>query len=220
MKAAIVVLALAAYEPTAGAISACTDPTRGWSNPGAEVPLHSHLVWWDMKSDLKNFTVTATLDGKPVTAKVEATMKAGLFALAVIDVEAKAPGTLKILGTEFEVVAKPAAVPKVAHAELSRFDKQIRHRGSSEIYNALRVTVDVPSAMRAHVKLRRDDKAPWVELDLPLDNAHRFDIGELGCNKNYEPELLEHGVDIDVQLTLADGSTIGIDKFTHVQMPK
>ncbi|MFT3694442.1 MAG: hypothetical protein QM831_14945 [Kofleriaceae bacterium] len=224
MKWAACVLVLAAYEPAAHAIAACY-PSSGWANAGADIPQNGHVVYWAANDDLKGLKVKATLGGKPITAKVSSTMKAGPFSLAVVDVDAKTTGSLSIETergdtTGYRVVAKLAAAPKSAKATISHVAKNIPHSTVKETYDALAVKVDVPSAMRAHVKLRRDAKGTWTELDVPLDDSHTFMLGQLGCYNNYSPDLLGAGVDIEVQLTLADGSTLGIENFSHVQMPK
>ena len=37
---------------------------------------------------------------------------------------------------------------------------------------------------------------------------------------NYQPHLIENGVDIDVALVHPDGNSIPVDKLTHVTIPK
>jgi hypothetical protein len=73
----------------------------------------------------------------------------------------------------FEVKAKPVYA-KTATVKTSRFHNEIQHTHAAEVFDGLEITVDVP-AVRAHVKLRRDAKAAWTELDVPVRYRSRAD---------------------------------------------
>ncbi len=90
---------------------------------------------------------------------------------------------------------------------------------ATDVFDGLAIALDAPAVL-AHVKLRRDDKAPWFELDAPVV-ANTIRIGKLGCaGSNYSTDLLEHGVDLDVTLIYDDGRTSHLDKLTRVVVPK
>lgn len=208
----------------AGAISACAGES-GWSSDGAEVSTHPKLVYWitgrgggSAPGDL-----IAKIDGKPVKTKV-GTIASSPNTLVLVEVDSDAKGALAL---EWKGSGLPAGhytikamtYPKVAHATSSRFHSKLPHSTVREVFDGLALAVDVP-AMRAHVKLRRDAKASWTELDVPVDAKHQLRIGELGCARNYEPQLLEKGVDIEVALVMPDGSSVPVDKLTHVSIEK
>jgi hypothetical protein len=174
---------------------------------------------------MKSPKLVAKIANKVVPTKVT-TMAANPYQFVLVELDSNATGHLDLswdptapnfTNGSFEVVAKPTYA-KTATVKTTRYHNEIRHTGGAEVFDGLQITVDVP-AVRAHVKLRRDAKATWTELDVPVrDNT--IDIGLLGCVRNYEPGLLESGVDIDLALTLPDGSTIGADKLTHAFIEK
>jgi hypothetical protein len=219
---AAVVLAFAGLHD-ARANSAC-EGESGWASDGSEVAPHPRLVYWvSNRGYFTPKTLIAKIDGKEVKTKVTSVDSAP-NKLTVIEIDSDAKGALTLEWKDSGLPAghytiKPTTYPKVAHATTSRYHSKLPHSTVQEVFDGLAIKVDVP-AMRAHVKLRRDAKANWVELDVPVDQNHQLRIGELGCASNYEPQLLEKGVDIDVALVLPDGSSIPIEKFTHVFIAK
>jgi hypothetical protein len=230
MKLVLFAAALAATLITqtqiAHAIMGCMGAGAGWSAGSAEVPPHAHLVYWsDRRSPPSAPKLIAKIGDKVVPTKVT-TMSATPYQLVLVEIDSDATGHLDLTwegpiggftNGSFEVKAKPT-YPKRATVKTSRYHNEIGHTSGPEIFDGLELTVDVP-AVRAHVKLRRDAKAAWTELDMPVRN-NTIDIGLLGCARNYEPGLLETGVDIELSLTLPDGSTIGAENFTHAFIEK
>jgi len=224
MKLALAAVLVALMFHDAGAISACGGDS-GWSSDGAELAPHPKVVYWitgrgggSAPGDL-----IAKIDGKPVKTKV-GTIASSPNTLVLVEVDSDAKGalTLEWKGSGLPAghyTIKAVTYPKVAHATSSRFHSKLPHSTVREVFDGLALNVDVP-AMRAHVKLRRDAKASWTELDVPVDAKHQIRIGELGCARNYEPQLLEKGVDIDVALVMADGSSVAVDKLSHVFIEK
>jgi hypothetical protein len=224
MKLALAAVLVALTFHDAGAISACSGES-GWASDGAEVAPHPHIVYWmsgrggaSLPGDL-----IAKIDGKAVKTKV-GTISSAPNTLALIEIESDAKGalTLEWKGSGLPAghyTIKATTYPKVAHATTSRYHSKLAHSTVREVFDGLALKVDVP-AMRAHVKLRRDNKASWTELDVPVDQDHQIRVGELGCASNYQPQLIENGVDIDVSLVLPDGNSIPVDKLTHVTIPK
>ncbi|HET9988963.1 MAG TPA: hypothetical protein VFQ65_10585 [Kofleriaceae bacterium] len=218
---AAVLLAFAGLHD-AYAISACGGES-GWAADGAEVAPHPRIVYWtNGRQSSSAGTLLAKIDGKAVKTMVTSLDSAPNH-LAVIEVDSDATGALTL---EWKGAGLPAGrytikrttYPKVAHATTSRYHSKLPHSTVREVFDGLAIKVDVP-AMRAHVKLRRDAKSDWLELDVPVAD-HQLRIGELGCASNYQPQLLENGVDIDVALILPDGTSIPVDKLTHVAIPK
>ena len=224
MKLALAAVLVALTFHDAGAISACSGES-GWASDGAEVAPHPRIVYW-MSGRGRGSTpgdVIAKVDGKPVKTKVTS-LDSAPNTLAIIEIDSDAKGALTV---EWKGAGLPAGhytikavtYPKVAHATTSRYHSKLAHSTVREVFDGLAIKVDVP-AMRAHVKLRRDNKASWTELDVPIDQDHQIRIGELGCASNYQPQLIENGVDLDIALVLPDGTSIPVDKLTHASIPK
>jgi len=230
MKLAFFVTALATlitHTQLAHAIMGCMGESSEWASGGKDLPPHAHVVFWsDRQTQLATPKLIAKIAGKTVPTKTS-TLAAAPFQFVLVEIDSDATGHLDLKWDQktqseftdgsFEIKAKPVYAKK-ATVKTARFHHEIRHTGGPEVFDGLEITIDVP-AVRAHVKLRRDAKAAWTELDIPVRN-NTVDIGLLGCVRNYEPGLLEKGVDIDVALTLPDGSTIGADNFTHAAIDK
>ncbi|HEX7703192.1 MAG TPA: hypothetical protein VF403_20780 [Kofleriaceae bacterium] len=208
----------------AHAISACSGES-GWSGAGAEVPPHAHLVYWtnSRDDDEEKGLLIAKIDGKKVATKLTK-LSSAPNTLYLIEIDSNASGKLQIRwsfedqATSYKVTAKPAYA-KEAHAKTSRYHSKLAHSTVREVFDGLAIAVDVP-AMRAHVKLRRDSKAAWFELDVPVGDNRTIRIGELGCAQNYNPQLLENGVDLEVTLSMPDNTTVGVAGLTRAQIPK
>jgi len=230
MKLAALALAvtLLGHSHVAGAFSACGGES-GWAADGAELPPHPRIVYWMNQSGRGGTapsTPVAKIDGKAVPMKVT-TLDSAPNKLLVIEIDSNATGKLAISwkneewrGSATYTIAKPPAYPKVAHATTTRYHSKLAHSTVREVFDGLAIKVDVPAAIRAHVKLRRDSKASWFELDAPVEKGGTIRIGELGCSSNYQPDLLEKGVDLEVTLFLPDNTSIPVDKLTHASIPK
>jgi hypothetical protein len=223
MKLALAAVLVAFTFHDAGAISACSGES-GWASNGAEVAPHPRVVFWQSsRNGAYTGTLVAKIDGKVVKTKLTSVDSAPNH-LAIIEIDSDAKGALTVEWKDAGLPAghytiKATSYPKVAHATTSRYHSKLAHSTVREVFDGLALKVDVP-AMRAHVKLRRDNKASWTELDVPVDQDHQIRIGELGCASNYQPQLIENGVDLDVALVLPDGTSIPVDKLTHVTIPK
>jgi len=234
MKLAFVaVVVMAVHVRPAHANSACAGET-GWSpQRGDALPPHGHLVYWANRRGAEDpGTLVATIDGKAVAVKQE-TIDATPYKLTLIEIDSDRTGKLSIkwkdatdrygreVGPVTYTVKAKVAYAKEATAKTRRYHQKIPHSTVREVFDGLAITVDTPAVL-AHVKLRRDAQAPWSEIDSPLTEAdgRTIRIGELGCTRNYSPPLLENGVDLDVDLTLADGSHVHVKDLTHVVLPK
>jgi hypothetical protein len=234
MKLAFVaVVVMAVHAPPAHANSACAGEV-GWSpQRGDELPPRAHLVYWaNRRGDDDPKSLVATIDGKAVAVK-QKTIDATPYRLTLIEIESDRTGKLSIgwknatdgyvrdvsLAT-YTVKAK-VAYAKEATATTRRYHRKIPHSTVREVFDGLAIAVDTP-AILAHVKLRRDAQAAWNEIDSPLTEAdgRTIRIGELGCTRNYSPPLLENGVDLEVDLTLPDGSRVHVKDLAHVVLPK
>ena len=211
-------------ERSAHAIAACGG-NAGWSAGTGDLPPHAHLVYWSDR-DRTPPKLVAKIGGKVVPTKIK-TISSAPYTLQLIEIDSAATGKLELgwdakdawgyEGATFTVKGKPT-YPKTATAKTSRFHAKVPHSTVREVFDGLEVEVSAPAAL-AHVKLRRDAQAKWTELDVPV-TKNKFQIGELGCKRNYEPALLEAGVDIEVSLTLPDGKQVPVENFKRASIPK
>jgi hypothetical protein len=227
-------LALVAFTaPPADAISACTDNAASWVSPGATVPPHARLVYYTAGYGDPNATddkLVATIDKKPVKTKITHLASAP-YKLTIVEIDSDKTGTLTIgygkIATEHYKIVRKVDMPQEIKGATSRYHRAYEHSTVHESYDGLAITLPAGTpAMSAHIKIRRDSKADWSELDVPIraDDATKAPaiwIGELGCVQNYTPALLESGVDLEVTVTLADGSTRNVSGIgSHVVLPK
>ena len=224
------VLAVAARPRPAHAIAACNN-NEGWGPAEkAALPVRARVVYYT--DNWRNPTFVATLDGKKVALKV--TDLPGAVDgnhVVLLEVDSDKTGALRI-GIEKEVmrtytITKKAAMPKELPVVIGRFQRNIPHSTVREVFDglALRLPAGTP-AVAAHVKLRRDAQSAWTEIDAPVlpqdfdDPRPVIRIGSLGCTTNYGVAMLASGVDIDVTITLADGTTRPAkDLAVHLQLP-
>ena len=226
MKLALVAVAVAvALQPRpAAAFSACNGEA-GWApRAGDTLPTHAHLVFWSDRPYPMRAKLVAKIGGVPVKTRLT-TMAAAPYTLTLVTIDSDRTGALE-LGwegeppTRYVVATRPSYADP--HATTARYHHKLAHSTVQEVFDGLLVTLDVP-AVRAHVKLRRDARSDWLELDLPVtgvDGDRTLRIGELGCKSNYTPALLEAGVDLDVTLFLPDDSQVRVKELTHASIPK
>ena len=224
---AVASLALALHASPAHAIASCSGG-RGWATAaGATVPRRAHLVYFTTAGVPADVKVVATIDGKPVPAKLTQ-QKSAPFTFLVVDIDSPARAgklTVTLMGTtSIQLVIGDVAMPKTVAATPSHFHSETRHTSGTETYDSLLVSVSDAPAVMAHVKIRRDDKAPWSELDVPVTHYAKdkasFELGLLGCASNYEPALLLAGVDLEASVTLLDGTTRPLaDLPKHYTLP-
>jgi hypothetical protein len=226
-----VVLVIAVHPRSAHAIKAC-DNNEGFApaaHVGTELPPHARIVFFTERFRGKPIAVTATLAGKAIKPKVTDLVSGSAVRVLLIEIPSARTGILEVtvaamFTAQYVVTKKAAAMPKAIEVETGRSTTNIEHSVSRERYDglALRLPVGTP-VIKAHVRMRRDAKGVWNELELPVYD-HDFGeagpllrIGELGCVSNYSVPLLEAGVDIEVTLMLVDGTTrIAKDLPAHV----
>ncbi len=220
MKLLLALAIAVASAHTAHAYSACNAGSGLVPKPGATIPPHARIVAFTTQAWRKMEPApTATIDGTPV--KVELTRASSApYRFAVIDIDSDRTGALELtwLGAKHDYTVAATNLSHDAHATTNRYHSKIPHSTVNEVFDGLAIKVDVP-AVSAHVKLRRDDKAAWTELDVPVVDG-QIQIGRLGCVDNYSPDLLEAGVDLDITLTFADGKTAPLKGITHASIAK
>lgn len=221
-------LALASLVParSAHALASCMG-AEGWSPANRDpLPPHAHLVYWTDRRRGVPSLLAATINGEVVATKVT-TLVSAPYSFLLVEIDSGATGTLALTwshsgptggSTARFTVGAPAKAPTRAHGETTRYYAERRHTSVREVFDGLAITVDTPASY-AHVRLRRDAQAVWTELDVPvMDRTIR--IGELGCQSNYTPQLLEAGVDLEITLVLADGTRIPVADLSHAAIPK
>lgn len=220
--------ALAAAPHDARANAACYS-NNGWA-PGidATLPTHAKVIYYDDNDRGSAPKLVATLGGKAVNVKTTITHVAP-YRFFTIEIDSDRTGKLELSvdGDDAATftVKSDVKLPKESKGTAARFHQAHSHSTVHEMFDGLAIHLDDKvDAITAHVKIRRDDKAKWSELDVPVgtDAGHpAVLIGELGCTKNYEVALLEGGVDLEITLTLTDGSTIPVKELSsHVVLQK
>ncbi|CAN5883006.1 hypothetical protein BH11MYX2_BH11MYX2_15960 [soil metagenome] len=228
---ALALLVIAARAPRADAFSACTD-NAAWVSPGATLPPHGRVVYYSDSGhgEVDDTKLVATINKKPVKTKITHVASAP-YELTLVEIDSDKTGTLSISfgnrdSSATYKIARKVDMPKEIKGKTTRFGRAYQHSTVHEAYDGLAIVLPAGTpAITAHVKVRRDSKADWAELDVPLrpDDATRAPsvwIGELGCVRNYTPALLEACVDIEVVLTLVDGSTRKVSLPAHVVLRK
>ncbi len=226
-------LALTNTRP-AHAIAACNNNYGLAPRTGVTLPPKAKLVAFTDIESWGAHEYSATLDGKPV--KLKATKKKiAPYYLTELEVESDKGGTLNIYaGTDTKdrplatyLVKAGAALPKEIAATTRRFTQDIQHSTVQELFDALAIDFGDAPAILAHIKIRRDDKAPWSEFDLPVHanthlekNTSTALIGALGCKSNYTVGLLENGVDLVVTAMLPDGKVVPVRLPARVALPR
>lgn len=238
MKALVLLLALFALAITdarpAHAFAACNNNYGLAPRTGATLPPKARLVAF---TDLERWQAApyiATLDGKPVKLKVTK-RKIAPYHLTELEVDSDKPGTLNIYASTDPkdtpmatyTVKAGAAMPREIAATTRRFTRDIRHSTVQERFDALAIDVGDAPAILAHVRIRRDDQAPWSELDLPVHANTHLDksrsmvlLGALGCTSNYTVGLLENGVELEVTAMLPDGKLVPVKLPARLTLPK
>jgi hypothetical protein len=223
-------LAVVAASPSlARAESACTD-NAAWVTPAATLPPHGRVVYYSDGgyTDANDKKLVATLDKKPVKTKITH-LDSTPYRMTLIEIDSDKTGRLAIsfgASSEAEFKIAKLEMPEELKGTTSRFHRAYSHSTVHESYDGLAIGLPLGTpAITAHVKIRRDNKTDWKEMDVPIrtDEVTRAPsawIGELGCVSNYTPALLEAGVDIEVTAMLADGSTRKVELPSHVALSK
>jgi hypothetical protein len=190
---------------------------------GTVLPRHPRVVYWEGGRTGFPDKLVATIDGTPVPVKLTRTSSKP-FHIVAIEIDSDRTGWLRLTSpddtTSIYRIGDDAKVATTTRTTTRRYHKKLRHSTVREVFDGLAIVVDAP-AILAHVKVRRDAKGPWVELDIPPggDGGKLLRLGELGCESNYSVPLLEHGVDVEVTLMLPDGSRAHAD-LGHVVLAR
>lgn len=217
----------------AHAIAACYSNTGIAPHSGATVPPRARLIVFADSDRGDTWQYQATIDGKPVKLK-RTSRKSAPFSFTELEVDSAATGTLAIYrGTRatgeplarYTVTAR-VALPTSIDGATSRYTQNFPHSTVKELYDALAIDLGDAPAILAHVKVRRDAKAAWSELEVPVYARHvlaptkvRVLLGELGCTRNYTVKLLEAGVELEVSALLPDGKLVPIKLPSRVTLP-
>jgi hypothetical protein len=219
---AVAALALIGQPRRADAFSACGNNSGVAPRTGTDLPKHPRIVVFDDREWLSKAEYSAELDGKPVALKKISKLVAPYY-MTTLEVQSDKTGALVVFrGTQKQELAHyqikgdlklPGKTDAIA-ATTRRFTHNIQHTTVKELYDALAIDLPELPMIGATVKIRRDDKAPWQEFELPINTGDFMEkgknvirIGALGCKSNYTIGLIEQGVDLEAVVTLADGTT-------------
>lgn len=217
LLAGVMLSALVLLRPSpAHAISACTNNEGFAPAKGTVLPPHPRLVYYtgNWRGDIQ-----ATINGKKVPTKISRLVSGSSTRVVLVEIDSDLTGTLKIgidKPTEAYTIKKKVVTPTKLAVTTGRYFHKIPHTSTRELFDGLAIRLpSKTAAIYAHVKLRRDATADWRELDLPIvvdetDKKSTIRVGEIGCTTNYSVSLLEQGIDIEVMVTLADGTAIPV----------
>jgi len=228
LRIALALTCLVAIEHRAHAIAACGNG-EGWAlAPGATLPVHPRLVYFldGRRGPPRNPKLDATIDGKAVPVKLTFA-PAAPFQLAMIEIDSDLPGKLALTwgeGTQangyFQPDARTAAytiaaklkLPAEAKGKSSRFHRAYHHSTVHESDDGLEVAVDAP-AIAFTARWRRTDKDAWSTLEMTattVDGHQVARLGALGCSANFDPAVLEKGIDLELEALLTDGKKVKV----------
>lgn len=234
MSRIVVAVALSAsflttLERRAHAASACSNG-EGWALPaGATLPTHPRVIYYfdsHHTTGASQPTITATIDGKTVPAKLSFT-SAAPYSLAVVEVESDKAGKLVLTWGEatqangyFQPYQRTAnytistklKLPTETKGTASRFHRAYRHSTVHEEDDGLEVRIDAP-AIAFTARWRRDNTQAWNTVELTAnttDNHQVARLGALGCNANFQTSTLEAGIDLELDAMLPDGKKIKV----------
>ena len=227
LAALVAVLAVAPRD--AHAVAACYSNQGFAPGAGVKLPRHPRIAWYvDRPPPGRTPQLTATIDGAAVPVKLS-TVRSPPYTIRILEIDSDRTGHLELRGdatASYQIVAD-AAMPKDVPVVVGRTQVELRHTTVREKFDALALRLPLAApAIVAHVKVRRDAQARWSELDVPVvatdlgDPRPAIRLGELGCTRNYSVDLLAAGVDLEVTITLADGTTRPAAELpAHVALP-
>ncbi len=223
-----------AYGRPAHAIVACDENFGVAPRDGEALPPRATVAVFAIHGLVSDYA--ATLDGKEVPLKVTRTT-AKPYDLHLLQVDSDATGALQLYrvwtsdkGQEIRdalaryVVRAKVKLPRTVTGTVRRLTYEIRHTSVTERYDLMEIDLAGGDlAIWATIKLRRDSKAIWTALEVPLREGSRAKsiallVGKLGCKANYSVPLLEAGVEVEASVTLVDGSTRPIALPSRVKL--
>jgi hypothetical protein len=223
----VLVVLVALTAPARAEFVMCIGGQGATPPDGSIVPPRAHLAFYSDRNLRLPGKVTATLGGKPV--KVTTSSKqSSPFNLLTVVIDSDQTGDLVVLYENHGALhyrVRPLELPKEVTGLATRYASD-RSGARGEEFNglAIRLPEDTP-AVFAHVRLRPSESALWLDLDValytpPESRRPMIRAGQFACESNADLAALARGFDLDVTVTLADGTkrmVTGLAK--HMTLP-
>ena len=202
---------------------------QGISPPaGTTVPPHARLVYYVDQNLGTPQTVTATIDGKAVAVK-KTEVKAGPFKLVTVEIDSDRTGALGVKWDSRPAVpyrVKARTMPSEVTGVIGRYQGRSRPSEVSDAFDglAIRLPVDTPAVI-GHIKVRHAGDDLWVTTDIAIitpagETRPMIRVGQFDCAANIPLGMIERGVDLEVSVTLLDGTTRPVRGLApHLTLP-
>ena len=159
--------------------------------------------------------VSATIDELDVPVSVTKINARG-FVIMTIEVMSSRRGKLDVIVDGELAMPYTIGVPEIpakVGGVAARYQGPAHDGEPSEVFDGLAIKLsDASLAVSAHVKLRNDPRAPWVEIDVGLytprsETRPMIRVGQFGCGSNVSASLLSREFDLTATVLMSDGTT-------------
>jgi hypothetical protein len=182
--------------------------------PDTVIPPHAQLVFYSDRALRLPDKITARIGGTAVKVK-KRTVNAPPFNVLITEIDSARTGELVVTYESMAPIkytVKAVALPKEVVGTIGRGGTPAVSFSGSETFDGLVIRVTEGTlATIAHVKLRTDEKASWTTVDVPMfvapgESRQMIRVGQFECQSNVDLALLNRAFDIEVSVTLIDGT--------------
>lgn len=194
---------------------------------GAVVPPRAHLAFYSDRNLRLPDKVTATIDGKPVKVTRQTTTSSP-FNLLTIAIDSDRVGKLVVTYENYAPITytvRAIEMPKEVTGTISRVTSDDAGPRREEFEGLAIRLPENTSAITAHVKHRPGPGGIWFDIDValytpPESQRPMIRVGQFACEANADLASLSRGFDVEVSVTLADGSTRTLTNLAkHMTLP-
>lgn len=213
MLASLLVAVAAA--PARAEFVMCIDGQGAVPAPATVIPPRAQIAYYSDRNLRLPDKVSATIGGIAVKLK-KRTVNAPPFKVLVTEIESDRTGELVVTyesSSPIKYTVKPLAMPKEVAGTIGRGGSPTSSFPHHEFFDGLVIRLtEGTSATLAHVKLRADERSPWITVEVPLftapgESRQMIRVGQFECASNVDLALLSRGFDIEASVTLIDGTT-------------
>ncbi len=193
------------------------------------VPPHARIVYYADQNLSTPQNISAQIDGTAVAVK-KTELRARPFQVLVLEIDSPRTGALVVTFDQRQPLrwtVKAITMPKDVTGVAARYQGPAHPGEPGEGFDglAIRLPEGTPAVM-SHVKVRTEpDAALWLETDVPIytaasESRPMIRVGQFDCAPNIAPSLLQHGFDLEVTVTLSDGTTRRVSGLApHMSLP-
>lgn len=218
----------AAASPVRAEFVMCLGGQGATPPPGSVLPRRPQLVFYSDRNLRLPGKVTATIGGTAVKI-YQRSITASPFNILVVLIESDKTGELVITyenHAPLRYTVKALEMPKEITGTIGRFQGGEIGGARSEEFDglAIRLPENTP-ALVAEVKHRPADPEIWQTVTVPLytppgSQRPMIRVGQFACDANVPLAILAKGFDLEVSVTLADGSKRPVTGLaTHMTLP-